>query len=78
MRTHKNMFSAIELVESIDPRITGYYAELHTDTIDTARLTWRDCGNGPEVEQPNVHGPFATEADADNWLADYADDLDEA
>lgn len=31
-------------------------------------LQFRDLGNGPELMNDNVYGPFATEAEAIKWL----------
>ena len=56
-------------LKSSDTRIRGWYA---TDSDDPPKCwTWRDCGNGPEVVDSGVFGPFGTKAAAERFIANY-------
>lgn len=39
-------------------------------------LTFRNSGNGPELANDEIHGPFVTKSDAAEWLETYLADCD--
>jgi hypothetical protein len=53
--------------------IAGWYV---TDSdCDPSEWTWRNCGNGPELVNPDGTGPFANEAAAEAWLRRDAEEI---
>jgi len=57
-------------------KINGkWFIETDSSSID-CELTFRNCGNGPELVNDNIHGPFADESDASKWLESYLADCD--
>lgn len=50
--------------------IAGYYLSFRSD--DPSDWTWTDRGNGPEIVEDGVYGPFETEAVAEEYARGLA------
>lgn len=59
------MISEPERIASLDEHIDGWYIRLGS-TIDPSdsELTWSSSGSGPELQNSDILGPFATAEDA--------------
>lgn len=56
----------IVYVESHDSRICGWYVT--ESTLPSSDWVWRNCGNGPEVVNDGIYGPYESEAVATGAL----------
>ena len=54
-------------IESDDDRIQGWYITPDPE-LDASELTWNDRGNGPEVVNSEVFGPYESEEAAINAM----------
>lgn len=63
------MTTEITTIEEINGQ---WFAAVGYDSIDASELRWANRGNGLELTAPDyVHGPFASEAEAQLWLTTY-------
>lgn len=58
-------------IESMDNQITGWYVGANDSDFEASAIegwSWQDRGNGPELNQQDVYGPFGSQKEAIEWF----------
>lgn len=68
------MLSTVKHIKSADKQIAGWYVCVDGDFPPVNRLSWSYTTK--EIQHDHIHGPFASEAEAQRWAEKYERDVE--